>query len=148
MEREGEESGATEQTMQPLQAGDDEAEWMDIGEIEERDARARREESGATTEQLDEFRAIGYALMTSASVLPEFCLPHGIRRCIDDADVAAMSAVHAEEYGRVVADCAYKFLTRRPLLQNSDPPKIVDCTVGVRFVSSKIMSMTPCIASA
>ena len=110
-EGEGEDSGAEEHADETEREDSDAQEHADEGE---------GEDSGAQ-EQADEIKAIGFALVLSAAVLPEFALPKGTVNCINCARIDTTRKVCTKEEIKALEDCMQRFFTRRPVLQSTPP---------------------------
>ena len=92
----GEHADEPEQAAKQTNSGaqehaEEEADCIDMEEVEE-DADESADESA------DAIRSIGFALVNTASLLPEFALPRGSKNCIDSAAIDTMrNACSAED---------------------------------------------------
>jgi hypothetical protein len=114
-EASGEDSGAQEHADEinaepPANAIEDE---VDGGE-------SPGEDSGAQ-EHADEIKAIGFALVQSAAMLPELAIPKGPRNCIDCATFDTMRRAITDEDVKALEETMQRFFTRRPVLQSTPP---------------------------
>ena len=81
-------------------------------------AHAPGKESGGQ-EHADDIKAIGFALLHSAAMLPEFAIPKRPQNCIDCATFDIMRLTHEDV--KVLEDIMQCFFTRRPGLQSTPP---------------------------
>lgn len=89
------------------------------------------EEDSVKQKHADDIRAIGFAMIHSAAMLPEFAIPNNAKECIQWASINTLAGTCNAEDVKALEDVTHRFFARRPVLVRT-PPK-ADSKVAIQF---------------